>query len=395
MKLNAETTSKDTHISNNNIEQVSSPKQSILTDTPSDIHLINKREPIALEQLDTSSSIDDNISVCDFKDQIMPLNAEIEALKSFFLEQIFVVKTSLEEKHQSAGDCNHVESLKEEIKYFREENQMKIFIIKTMSKKEKSLAQCLHSIIALILQSSKGNLKSNSPSKSDSSEFWSNVVEVSKENSCDKLPTIHSDNEHQKRSTNVVVSKESPNSHDIRNNSRNKNTKDIKKVYVVGDNMVKHVQEWYIIKRIDCKRKVYVRQFSGSKVDCMKDYMKLCIRENDLDHLIFHVRTNDVPSNIKAKCIAESIVSLANKVKASKLNVSIFSITPRNDNWNNKVMEVNIYLKDLYESNYIPFISNTTINSKKHLNNRRLHLNPKGSKKLGGNFLMYLKGLTS
>ena len=123
--------------------------------------------------------------------------------------------------------------------------------------------------------------------------------------------------------------------------------------------------------------------------------MKPCIRENDLDHLIFHVGTNDVPSNIKTECIAESIVSLAKELKASKLDVRVSSITRRNDSWNNKVMEVNIYLKDLCESNDIPFISNTTINPKKHLNNSRLHLNPKGSNKLRDNFVRYLKGLTS
>ena len=38
LKLNVETTSKDT-LSNNDVEQVSSPKQSSFTDTPSDIHL--------------------------------------------------------------------------------------------------------------------------------------------------------------------------------------------------------------------------------------------------------------------------------------------------------------------------------------------------------------------
>ena len=103
VNLKLEATSEDTHVSNNDVEQVSSPKQSILTDTPSDIHLSNEHEPIALEQLDTSSSVDNNISVCDFKDQIMRLNAEIEVLKSFFLGQIFVVKKSLEEKHQSVG----------------------------------------------------------------------------------------------------------------------------------------------------------------------------------------------------------------------------------------------------------------------------------------------------
>ena len=149
--------------------------------------------------------------------------------------------------------------------------------------------------------------------------------------------------------------------------------------------MVKHVQGWDITKRIDNKRKVYVRQFSGSKVDCVKDYMKPCIRESNPDHLIFHVETNDAPSEKKQK-----------EVKARKLDASISSIIPRNDNWDNwDNWEVNIYLKDLCESNNILFISNTTINPKKHLNNSRLHLNPKGSNKLRDNFVRYLKGLTS
>ena len=71
----------------------------------------------------------------------MGLNAEIEGLKSFFLQQIFVVKMSLEIKRQSVGDCETVESLKEEIKCVIAKNQMKTAIIKTMSEKEKSLAR--------------------------------------------------------------------------------------------------------------------------------------------------------------------------------------------------------------------------------------------------------------
>ena len=78
LKLNVETTLKDT-LSNDNVEQVSSLKQSSYTstDTPSDIHLSIEDEPITPEQLDTSSSMDDNNSVCDFKNQIMRLNSEI------------------------------------------------------------------------------------------------------------------------------------------------------------------------------------------------------------------------------------------------------------------------------------------------------------------------------
>ena len=118
------------------------------------------------------------------------------------------------------------------------------------------------------------------------------------------------------------MSTESSNSDNIRNASRNTNTKDIKKVFVLGDSLVKHAHRWDITKK-----NVYVRQFSGSKVDCMKNYMKPCIRENNLDHLLFHAGPNDVPSNKKAKSIAGSIVSLAEEVKASKFDVSISSIS--------------------------------------------------------------------
>ena len=62
-----------------------------------------------------------------------------------------------------------------------------------------------------------------------------------------------------KKSTNVVVSTESCNSDHIRNANRNTNTEDIKKVFVLGDSMFKHVQGWDINKSIDNKRKVYVR----------------------------------------------------------------------------------------------------------------------------------------
>ena len=119
----------------------------------------------------------------------------------------------------------------------------------------------------------------------------------------------------------------------------------------------------------------------------MEDYMKPCIRESNPNHWIFHVGTNDVPSNKKAETISESIVSLAKEVMASKLDVIIFSIIPCNDNWNNKVMEVNRYLKDLCESNDVPCISNTSIKPKKHLNNIRLYFNSKDSNKLSDTFV--------
>ena len=73
----------------------------------------------------------------------------------------------------------------------------------------------------------------------------------------------------------------------------------------------------------------------------MKDCMKSCIRENNPNHLI--------NSKIKKQKVLQSQSCLWQ----SKLDVSISSIIPCNDNWNNKVMEVNSYLTDLCESNDI------------------------------------------
>ena len=99
----------------------------------------------------------------------------------------------------------------------------------------------------------------------------------------------------------------------------------------MGDNIVKHIQGWEITKTLDNNQKVYVRQLSGSKVSCMKDYMKPSICENNPDHIIFHVGTNDVLSDKNQQVIAQSIVDLVKNVTNDNLQVTVSSIVLRND----------------------------------------------------------------
>ena len=73
----------------------------------------------------------------------------------------------------------------------------------------------------------------------------------------------------------------------------------------------------------------------------MKEYVKPCIRENDPDHVIMHVGTNEMNSKLPPERIAKSVIDVAKKVKTDTRSVSISGIIPRNDNFNNKVMEVN------------------------------------------------------
>ena len=88
------------------------------------------------------------------------------------------------------------------------------------------------------------------PEKSTATEVLSNVVQSRKESSNNRLPAVNSENYLHRGSPNIVVSTESLNSDDT---SGSTSTKDIKKVFVLGNSMVKHVQEWDITKRIENK----------------------------------------------------------------------------------------------------------------------------------------------
>ena len=124
----------------------------------------------------------------------------------------------------------------------------------------------------------------------------------------------------------------------------------------------------------------------------MRDYIKPCLRENRPEHVVFHVGTNDLPSVKSADSIARSIITLAQEVIAEKRSVSISSIIPRNDKWNNKVFEVNSCLKKLCDDAKIDYLdSSININPQRHLNSSRLELNTTGSGKLLQNFVTFIK----
>ena len=58
----------------------------------------------------------------------------------------------------------------------------------------------------------------------------------------------------------------------------------------------------------------------------MKEYAKLCITENEPDHIIVVVGTNNSPSELNAERIAKSIIDLAkNNIKEQ------FTIVPQKD----------------------------------------------------------------
>ena len=75
----------------------------------------------------------------------------------------------------------------------------------------------------------------------------------------------------------------------------------------------------------------------------MLDYIQPTLRETP-SYVILHVSTNDVARKQDSQQIAESIISLAVKIKRNR-DVSISSITTRNDKYLRKATDINRNLK--------------------------------------------------
>ena len=95
--------------------------------------------------------------------------------------------------------------------------------------------------------------------------------------------------------------------------------------------MVTHVEGWKLKKSIDKDHNFYVRSFPRTKVKCMKDYVKPCIREKNL-YVILHVGTNELNSELQPGRIAKSMIHVVKNTQPDNRIVCISDIAPRNDN---------------------------------------------------------------
>ena len=98
-----------------------------------------------------------------------------------------------------------------------------------------------------------------------------------------------------------------------------------------------------------------------------------------------------------AERIAKSIADLAKGLVVDDRAISVSSIAPRNDKLNGKAAEVNSCLESICSNVNMHFIDNARviINSQKHLNKSKLHLNLKGSAELRDLFINSIKKMYS
>ena len=81
---------------------------------------------------------------------------------------------------------------------------------------------------------------------------------------------VTSDQSKQKTNNRKQAPKEKAKTEDI---NKEKQTKK-KKIYILGDSMVKDLKGWDISAKLKQRHSIYVRPFTGAKVRSMKDYAK-------------------------------------------------------------------------------------------------------------------------
>ena len=88
-----------------------------------------------------------------------------------------------------------------------------------------------------------------------------------------------------------------------------------------------------------------MRHFVDANVRCMKDCIKLTLREKP-DHIVLHVGTNDLVSDRPPDLIAKSIVDVASSMK-NEIHDVTFSSRTQADHFKEKANDVNDFLSKL------------------------------------------------
>ena len=105
--------------------------------------------------------------------------------------------------------------------------------------------------------------------------------------------------------------------------------------------MVKEVNGFEPSKSIKHKYSARVRFHPSAKTSCINDHVKPVIRNQEADHIILHIGTNDLSSDKTPVQICNDIVNLAASINDKDIKLTISEIVEQSDALNEKVVLVN------------------------------------------------------
>ena len=167
-------------------------------------------------------------------------------------------------------------------------------------------------------------------------------------------------------------------------------------VYIIGDSMVKKLNGYLLTRKIKHKHLAcsfsQVCSFSGAKISCLTDHVKLTLQDINPNHIALPAGINDLRTeNTASQIIAKATIDLAKSLKNDDNTVTVSGIGRSLDDFNKKANEVNRRLLLICKERNISFLSHDeSIDPSKHLNESKLHLNNSGIKIFAENFSRFL-----
>ena len=145
------------------------------------------------------------------------------------------------------------------------------------------------------------------------------------------------------------------------NDIENKNTRKKRTTVIFGDSIINVIEQHKFKEGLGNNERVYVKSFSGADVESMRSHV-IPSKKFENDVVILHCGTNDLRGIKSAEEIATNIINLAKEMKSEKNEVMVSGIIPRNDNLNEKGIDVNNILITFCTDFNFNFIDNSNIN---------------------------------
>ena len=140
---------------------------------------------------------------------------------------------------------------------------------------------------------------------------------------------------------------------------------------------------------------VKIRPLPGASTEDLIDLIKPAIRKNP-DIVVVHTGTNDLQDNCNIVKKAKKLVSALKEVdKDNSIKIAFSGIISREDedeDFKDKIMDVNNKLKNYCNSAGMDFINNLNIDGS-CLSRGKLHLNRKGTAALAKIFCRFIRSL--
>jgi hypothetical protein len=172
----------------------------------------------------------------------------------------------------------------------------------------------------------------------------------------------------------------------------NQSPSEQKKVLIIGDSMVKNIDNLKISRAAKTKS-TQCHSYSGARIQHLEEKIKEHWSDDSQNYeaVIIHAGTNNLV-NESPHQVAQRMESLIKVAKIHSSDVAVSSVVKRFDGKlsNQKIEEANNLLLILCKRYEVAFLDNSEIDQS-HLNRSNLHLNRNGDKLLGKQFCSYLK----